>query len=102
MALGSDSHPRATERPCPHARTTGRSPDQEPCSICTFHDRYDNGFLVVCSLLTWADWVGCQRVVVCLGAGTTCRSAVETAGVVEACSGGVAWARVADWSTAAS
>ncbi|GAX58776.1 hypothetical protein SO3561_10351 [Streptomyces olivochromogenes] len=39
------SHPRATRRPCPHARTAGRSPDQELRSICTFQDRLRYGFL---------------------------------------------------------
>lgn len=36
--LGMGSHPRATKGPCPHARSAGRSPDQELCSIYTFQD----------------------------------------------------------------
>lgn len=42
--LGMGSHPRATRRPCLHARTAGRSPDQELRSIHTFQDRLRYGF----------------------------------------------------------
>jgi hypothetical protein len=40
----SDSHPRATERPCLHVRTTGRSPRRETCSAHTFRDQLRHGF----------------------------------------------------------
>lgn len=39
-----DSHPRATERPRLHTRTTGRSPRRKTCSTHTFRDRFRYGF----------------------------------------------------------